>query len=65
MRSALPRRTSSKKPCAVWASPPAIAKQCGLDSLAVYTGFAPQGELEEAGATFIFRTIGEMEEFLV
>ena len=41
------------------------AKQCGLDSLAVYTGFAPQGELEEAGATFIFRTIGEMEEFLV
>ena len=41
------------------------AKQCGLDSLAVYTGFAPQGELEEAGATFIFRTIGEMAEFLV
>ena len=41
------------------------AKLCGLDSLGVYTGFAPEGELEEAGATFIFRTIGEMEGFLV
>ena len=41
------------------------AKQCGLDSLGLYTGFAPDGELEEAGATFIFHTVPQMAEFLV
>ena len=37
---------------------------CGLDSLGVYTGFAPEGELEEAGATYVFHTIKEMADFL-
>ena len=40
------------------------AKLCALDSVGVYTGFAPEGELEEAGATYIFRSIGEMSAFL-
>ena len=40
------------------------AKLCGLDSLGVYTGFAPEGELEEAGATYVFHTIKEMADFL-
>ena len=40
------------------------AKLCGLDSLGVYTGFAPEGELEEAGATYVFQTIKEMADFL-
>lgn len=41
------------------------AKLCGLDSLGVYTGFAPPGELEEAGATYVFHTVGEMADFLL
>lgn len=41
------------------------AKLCGLDSLGVYTGFAPEGELEEAGATYVFHTVGEMADFLL
>lgn len=41
------------------------AKLCGLDSLGVYTGFAPQGELEEAGATYVCNTISEMADFLL
>ena len=41
------------------------AKQCGLDNLGVYTGFAPEGELEEAGATYVFHTIAEMTDFLL
>lgn len=41
------------------------ARLCGLDSLGVYTGFAPDGELEEAGATYVVRTVGEMEKFLL
>ena len=40
------------------------AKLCGLDSLGVYTGCAPEGELEEAGATYVFHTIKEMADFL-
>ena len=40
------------------------AKLCGLDSLGVYTGFAPEGELEEAGATYVFHTIKEVADFL-
>ncbi len=41
------------------------ARLCNLDSLGVYTGFAPEGELEEAGATYVFHTIGEMAAFLL
>ena len=41
------------------------AKQCSLDSLGIYTGFAPDGELEEAGATYVFHTIKEMADFLL
>ena len=41
------------------------ATACGIDSLGVYTGFAPDGELEEAGATYVFYSINEMAEFLI
>ena len=41
------------------------AKQCGLDSIGIYTGFAPEGELEEAGASYVFHTIGDMSDFLL
>ena len=41
------------------------AQLCGLDSLGVYTGFAPEGELEAAGATYVFHTIRDMAEFLL
>ena len=41
------------------------AKQCGLDNIGIYTGFAPEGELEEAGATYVFHTIGDMADFLL
>lgn len=41
------------------------AQLCGLDSLGIYTGFAPEGELENAGATYVFHTIGDMADFLL
>lgn len=41
------------------------AKKCSLDSLGIYTGFAPEGELEDAGATYVFHTIKEMADFLL
>ena len=41
------------------------ARLCGLDSLGVYTGFAPEGELESAGATYVFHSINDMAEFLL
>ena len=40
------------------------ARLCGLDSLGVYTGFAPEGELEAAGATYICHSIAEMSDLL-
>ena len=40
------------------------ANACGLDCLGVYTGFAPEGELEEAGATYVFHSIAAMAAFL-
>nr|MCR5006547.1 HAD hydrolase-like protein [Clostridiales bacterium] len=40
------------------------AALCELDSLGVYTGFAPAGELEEAGATYICHSIAEMSDLL-
>ena len=41
------------------------ARLCGLDSLGVYTGFAEEGELEEAGATFVCHSVEEMAERLI
>lgn len=41
------------------------ARLCGLDSLGVYTGFAVDGELEAAGATYVFHTIRDMADFLL
>lgn len=40
------------------------AALCGLDSLGVYTGFAPAGELEDAGATYICHSVAEMSALL-
>ena len=40
------------------------AKRCNIASLGVKTGFAEDGELEEAGADFICDTIEELTEFL-
>ncbi len=40
------------------------ARFCGLDSIGVYTGFAAEGELEEAGATSVFRSIPELTDYL-
>ena len=41
------------------------AQLCGLDSLGIYTGFSPEGELENAGATYVFHTINDMAIFLL
>ena len=41
------------------------ARQCHLDSLGVYYGFAEKGELEEAGADYIVQSVAEMGELLV
>ena len=41
------------------------ARLCGLDSLGVYTGFAADGELEAAGATYVFYSIRSMADFLL
>lgn len=41
------------------------ARLCGLDSLGIYTGFAEEGELEEAGATFVCHSVEEMAERLI
>lgn len=41
------------------------AKQCSMDSLGIYTGFATEGELEDAGATYVFQTVKEMADFLL
>ena len=40
------------------------ARLSGLDCLCVYTGFAPEGELEEAGADYICHSIDQMAAFL-
>lgn len=41
------------------------AKNCDLDSVGVYFGFADPGELEETGATYIANTVSELEEILM
>lgn len=40
------------------------AKACGIASLGVYYGFAEQGELEQAGADYITRSVKETGRFL-
>ncbi|MDD2957238.1 MAG: HAD family hydrolase [Lachnospiraceae bacterium] len=40
------------------------AKECGLDCLGVYVGFAEPGELEQAGAAYIADTVEGMSRFL-
>lgn len=41
------------------------AKECHLDSIGCRWGYAKEGELEEAGATYIFDSIPELTRFLV
>ena len=41
------------------------ARLCGLDSLGIYTGFAEEGELEDAGATYVVHSIKDMAEYLL
>lgn len=36
------------------------AKECGLECLGVYYGFAPEGELEEYGAKYVVQTTKEL-----
>ena len=39
------------------------AKECGIASLGVYYGFAPAGELEECGADYVIRNVGQLVPF--
>ena len=39
------------------------AKECGIASLGVYYGFAPEGELEEYGADYVIHTVEELVPF--
>jgi len=39
------------------------AKKCGIQSLGVYYGFAPKGELEEYGADYIIHEVSELLSF--
>ena len=41
------------------------AKQSGLDSFGVYMGCAVPNEHEDAGATYVAHSIGELEEILL
>lgn len=41
------------------------ARQCGLDSLGVYTGSAEAGELESAGATYVAASMAEAKALLL
>ena len=41
------------------------ARACGIDSLGVYTGFAPEGELEAAGADYVCHSVEEMAALLL
>ena len=40
------------------------AKKCGVASIGIRVGYAEEGELEAAGADYIFDTIGELSDFL-
>lgn len=39
------------------------AKECGISSLGVYYGYAPQGELERYGADYVVHTVDELLPF--
>lgn len=41
------------------------AKECGLDSLGCGWGYAKEGELQTAGATYIIDTVAEASQFLL
>lgn len=41
------------------------AKECGLDSIGCNWGYAKEGELEKAGATYIIDSIPALTEFLL
>ncbi len=41
------------------------AKACGIDAIGVRFGYAEPGELEEAGATYIVKTMEELERLLI
>lgn len=41
------------------------AKACGIDSIGVKVGYADEGELEAAGADYIFNTLQELRQFLI
>ena len=41
------------------------AKNCGIESVGVYYGFAEPGELENAGADYIAGTVAELEQILM
>ena len=41
------------------------AKNCGVESVGVYYGFAEPGELENAGANHIADTVAELEQILM
>lgn len=40
------------------------AKACGIDCIGVRFGYAAEGELEEAGATYIVETVEELEKLI-
>lgn len=41
------------------------AKSCGIDSLGVYYGFAPEGEHEACGADYIVDTVKDLRRFFL
>ena len=41
------------------------AKKCGIDSIGVTFGYAAEGELEQAGATYLIDSIQHLTQFLI
>lgn len=41
------------------------AKKCGIDSIGVKFGYAEDGELEQAGATYLIDSVQELRNFLL
>ena len=42
------------------------ARECGIDCVGVkFFGYAPEGELEEAGAAAVVNTVPELESFIL
>lgn len=40
------------------------ANTIGIDSIGVYYGYAEEGELEKAGATYVVKTVSDLNKFL-